>query len=232
MTDVRQLEFSFYRDGNIFGKSRFAAAAGKPGVTMNSTSSVSSFPFTTLETTEPDINMHMMNFGRGDILEVSTAENEASPLQSIFKGEFLGKKISMDNSTQTMTISSELVHSFYMLTSIDFAGENYFDDIPVKSFFEKIIVDSNCKASLCVSEEAGSIGISGRTRRGNLFRIIKEICHINDLVLFFGVDNSVRVERKSEVLMRIKGAIPVQINADEVLSYEATEGVPFGSRPL
>jgi hypothetical protein len=231
MTDVRQLEFSFYRNGNLLATSRFAAAAGKPGVSMSSTSSVTAFASATLETTDPDINKNMMNFGKGDILEISTAENEKLPLQSIFKGEFTGKKISMDNKTQTMTISSELVHSFYRMTFLEFSGEQSFEDISISEFFEKIIADSRCQASLFVSEEARKIRINGKVQRGNLFRIIKEICYINDLCLYFGSDNSVKVESKPEMLMRIRGANPVQINADDVISYEASESMPFASKP-
>lgn len=227
MTDVRQLEFSFYRNNKLLGKSQFSASPGRPGVTMNSTSSLAAFAFTRLETTDPEININMMDFGNGDILEISTAESEGLPLQPIFKGEFFSKKISMDNKAQTMTISSELVHSFYMLTLMEFSGEQSFEDVLVKDFFEKIISDSNCQASLNISDEAGEIRISGRNQRGNLFRIIKEICYINDLCLSFDSNNSVRIAKKSEILARIRGMTPVQINADDIISYETSKGIPF-----
>lgn len=226
MISARQLEFSFYRNGSLFAKSQIEVVPGN-GVSMNLVSSATAFASAKLETADPEINKNMMHFGKGDILEISTTEKEGLPLRPIFKGEFATKKISMDNKTQTMTIASELVHSFYMLTFLEFSGEQVFEDVSVKDFFEKIAAESHCQASFNISDEAAKIKINGRVMRGNLFRVVKEICHINDLCLYFGSDNSVKVESKPEVLMRIRGVKPVQINIDDVISYEASEGMPF-----
>lgn len=230
MANARQLEFSFYRNGSLFAKSQFEAVPGKPGVSMNSTSSVAAFSSATLETTDPEINKNMMNFGKGDILEISTSEKEGLPLRPIFKGEFNRKKISMDNKTQTMTISSELVHSFYMLTFLEFSGEQAFENISIKDLLERIAAETHCQASFNISNEVAGIKINGRVMRGNLFRIIKEICYINGICLYFGSDNSVKVESKSELLMRMRGVKPIEINIDDVISYEASEGMPFSSK--
>lgn len=230
MANIRHLEFSFFRNGNLIATSRITPTPENPGISLTSTSSLTAFPSSTLEVTAPELNKHLFDFGRRDILAVSTINDGDEFSNLMFKGEFNGKKISIEKKTNTATVSCDLVHSFYMTTFLEFSDEQFFKDLTVGSLIREIIEKSDCQASIKISKDSEQKKINGRILRGNLFRTIKEICHINDLCLNFGSDNSLSVESRREMLRRIHGSNPVQINADDVISYETSEGSALMSK--
>lgn len=189
----------------------------------SSTESIGEFPVANFKSSEPETNGFFMGFSKGDILSISIA-NDNSPLDVVFRGEFLQKRTNFNNEEKSLSLDIQAVHSFFKLQFMEIPHAIDIKCNTLSDLLQKIMLPANVPSQITIDADVDQVIDIGAGERLNAFLLIKMICIQKNICISFNRDNSVTFSNRDTKRRAISGSAPVTtLNASDIIKMEVVE---------
>ena len=157
-------------------------------------------------------------------VDVNFNSQSLSHEQTLFSGTYLQKEISFSKEKGYGSVKIKFVHSFFKVTMFGLK-KRHFQQVKFLDFLQEIMTEAKVLSKVKNPEVIETVLIDGFTSEVNLFRLIKEVCFRNGLVMIFNPDDTIRFERREKIRADHLSAVPIQITEKDIISFTGKEGL-------
>lgn len=215
-----KLRFAIYDGNSILNETQFIDHDSLIKRTnVNITSSVYTFPTLNIDTKDQDLAALLKNYDRDHKIILYLEERNGERV--FFKGTFQSININYDKENGYHIISKS-VHSLYLFQKfiIKHIEINNNNETPEK-FLLRLGKLLNVNIDIVESKTSNYILPKTECNNINAFKLIKNICLMNGLILNLGLENTIEFIKHNDLIERMRNGEPVAtLTEKDILSME------------
>lgn len=188
--------------------------------------SLNCFPTLSIKSSDLELNSILMGFSKSDIIKFSVCRTKNEMFMTMFEGEFLKKDTKFEGGTPTkLSIDVQAIHSFFKLAMIELSATQEFLGKTFGDFVSNLVNHCNISCVVNIDHELSKVVLNGISHKTNAFRLFKEVCLLNDAIVYFNQENTVDIDFRSKSLEKWKSRKIATINSKDIISSQKTETI-------
>jgi len=191
---------------------------------ISSSSSIVEFPSLQFEVNLKDKYNALYSISDNDMVKFLIKKNDSDMFDTLFNGTFLSKNIKMEKDKVFSNIKMQFIHSFYKISLLQIRTKNM-ENITLLNFLNEVMTAANINCKIIAKDEILSLCFHGKVHNTNAFRVFKEFCIMNELIVIFESNNSISIDFRKSMREKMHTSIPITIKQDDIVSMRMNENI-------